>query len=374
MKGGSGGSGAGVIDLRSDTVTLPTPAMRQAMYAAEVGDDVYGDDPTVLRLQETAAAMLGKEAGLFVTAGTQGNLVSILAQVARGEEILVGDSSHVQVNEAGGASVLGGVVIAPLPAAADGGFEPQQVTAAVKGSDYHQPRTRLLCLENTHNASSGRASDRSPHSASWPRPAMPLGLRVHLDGARLFNAAVACGVSAAELAAEVDSVTFCLSKGLACPVGSVVCGKRAFIAEATRWRKMLGSGMRQVGVLAAPGLVALETMIDRLADDHANARRLAYGLAEIDGLELDPAAIETNIVRFGVPAGSGFEIADRLRAAGVLINPGQSDLRMVTHYGIAADDVDATLQAMRQVMAAVMAARHRAHPGVAAAAADEQPA
>ena len=368
------GSGAtSVIDLRSDTVTQPTPAMRQAMYAAEVGDDVYGDDPTVLRLQETAAAMLGKEAGLFVTAGTQGNLVSILAQVARGEEILVGDSSHIMINEAGGASVLGGVVIAPLPAAADGGFEPQQVAAAIKGSDYHQPRTRLLCLENTHNASSGRALTvaRTRELAAAGHAA---GLRVHLDGARLFNAAVACGVSAAELAAAVDSVTFCLSKGLACPVGSVVCGERAFIAEATRWRKMLGSGMRQVGVLAAPGLVALETMIDRLADDHANARRLAGGLAEIDGLALDPAAIETNIVRFGVPAGSGSEITDRLRAAGVLINPGESDLRMVTHYGIEPADVDAALQAMRQVMAAIMAARHRSHPGVAATAADERPA
>ena len=339
-----------MIDLRSDTVTLPSERMRRAMYDAELGDDVYGDDPTVNRLQERAAELLGKEAGLFVASGTQGNLVSVLSHTRRGDEVLVGDQCHVFRNEAGGASVLGGVVLYPLATNRYGELAPELIAAAVKPADYHCPRTRLLCIENTHNASSGRALDRA-QTAAMAEAARAPGLAVHLDGARLFNAAVALQAPAADLAAEADSVTFCLSKGLACPVGSVVCGSREFIAEAARWRKLLGAGMRQVGVLAAAGLVALDTMIERLAEDHANARTLAYGLAEIGALELEPDLIQTNIVRFGVPAGRGEEIAAALRSAGILVNPGSAELRMVTHYGISAADVDAVLRAMRAALA-----------------------
>ena len=341
-----------MIDLRSDTVTHPSERMRRAMYDAELGDDVYGDDPTVNRLQEQSAALLGKEAGLFVASGTQGNLVSVLSHAARGEEVLVGDQCHVFNNEAGGASVLGGLVLYPIATNRFGELAPELIAAAVKPHDYHRPRTRLLCIENTHNASSGQALDRA-RTATMVDAARAAGLAVHLDGARLFNAAVALGVPAAELAADVDSVTFCLSKGLACPVGSVVCGSRAFIDEATRWRKMLGAGMRQVGVLAAAGLVALDTMIERLAEDHANAGALARGLARFDAVELDPDLIRTNIVRFGIPSGQGVEIAAELHRNGVLINPGESELRMVTHYGITAADVTATIEAMRAALAAV---------------------
>ena len=341
-----------MIDLRSDTVTHPSEQMRRAMYDAELGDDVYGDDPTVNRLQEQAAALLGKEAGLFVASGTQGNLVSVLSHAARGDEILVGDQCHIFVNEAGGASVLGGVVLFPIATNRYGELEPELIAAAVKPADYHRPRTRLLCIENTHNASSGRALDVA-QTAAMTGAARAAGLAVHLDGARLFNAAVALQVPAADLAVAADSVTFCLSKGLACPVGSVVCGSREFIAEATRWRKMLGAGMRQVGVLAAAGLVALDSMIERLAEDHDNARLLAQGLAQMDGIDLDADLIQTNIVRFGVPAGTGYQIAEELRRAGVLINPGAEELRMVTHYGIDARDVTAAVEAMRAAMTAV---------------------
>jgi len=341
-----------MIDLRSDTVTHPSREMRRAMYDAELGDDVYGDDPTVNRLQERMAALLGKEAGLFVASGTQGNLVSVLAQTRRGEEILLGDQSHIFEHEAGGTSVLGGVVLFPLPTNAYGELAPEAIAAAVKPDDYHCPRTRLLCIENTHNASSGRALN-TERIAAMTGAARAAGLGVHLDGARLFNAAVALETPAAELAAQADSVTVCLSKGLACPVGSVVCGGRDFIDEATRWRKILGAGMRQVGVLAAAGLVALDTMIERLADDHHHARLLAEGLAQIEGVRVDPAMIQTNIVYFGVPAGTGNRVAAELHARGVLINPGDSELRMVTHYGIERDDIDATLRASEQAVATV---------------------
>ena len=347
-----------MIDLRSDTVTHPSREMRRAMYDAELGDDVYGDDPTVNRLQERMAALLGKEAGLFVASGTQGNLVSVLAQTRRGEEILLGDQSHIFEHEAGGASVLGGVVLFPLPTNRCGELAPEAITAALKPDDYHCPRTRLLCIENTHNASSGRALDRV-QIAAMTGAARAAGLGVHLDGARLFNAAVALETPAAELAAGADSVTVCLSKGLACPVGSVVCGGRDFIAEATRWRKILGAGMRQVGVLAAAGLVALDTMIERLADDHHHARVLAEGLAQINGVQVDAEMIQTNIVYFGVPAGTGHRVAAELRERGVLINPGDSELRMVTHLGIERGDIEAALRATEQALAAV---RERAAP------------
>jgi threonine aldolase len=323
--------------------------MRQAMYDAELGDDVYGDDPTVNKLQETAAEMLGKEAGLFVTSGTQGNLVSVLSHTGRGDEVLVGDQCHIMNNEAGGTMVLGGVVLWPIATDEFGFLEPGLISAAVKPRDYHKPPTRLLTIENTHNASSGRALGPSQMKA-MADAAHDKGLSVHLDGARVFNAAVALGVPASELTHNVDSATFCLSKGLSCPIGSVVVGSKDFIAEADRWRKMLGAGMRQVGVVAAAGLVALDTMIDRMQEDHDDARHMASRMAEMKGISVDPEHIQTNIIRFDIPAHKGNEIAARMFEEGVFINGGDSDLRVVTHYGVTREDYDFALAAFDRVM------------------------
>ncbi len=340
------------VDMRSDTVTKPSPEMRKAMYEAELGDDVYGDDPTVNRLQEKAAEMLGKEAGLFVVSGTQGNLVSVLSQAQRGDEIILGDQCHIFNSEAGGVSVLGGVVMYPMKTDRHGVIAPDLIHAAVKPRDYHKPPTKLLCIENTHNNTSGKAI--SPADMQMMADAgRAHGLRVHLDGARLFNSAVSQGIDVKELTAPVDTATFCLSKGLSCPIGSVLVGDADFIEEAGRWRKILGAGMRQVGVVAAAGIVALDLMIDRMEEDHVNARKLAEGLAELPGIALDPAEIQTNIVRFGVPDGSGDRIAAMLLEQGVYMNGGYSDLRMVTHYGIDSEDIDFTLLAMRNVMSEV---------------------
>lgn len=340
------------VDLRSDTVTKPSPEMRKAMYEAEVGDDVYGDDPTVNRLQEKAAEMLGKEAGLFVASGTQGNLVSVLSQAQRGDEIILGDMCHIFNSEAGGVSVLGSVVMYPIKTDRHGVLPTDLIHAAVKPRDYHKPPTKLLCIENTHNNTSGKAI--TPEATKTMADAgRAHGLRVHLDGARLFNAAISLGIDVKELTAPVDTATFCLSKGLSCPIGSVLVGDADFIEEAGRWRKILGAGMRQVGIVAAAGIVALDSMIDRMAEDHDNARKLAKGLVEIDGIALDPSEIQTNIVRFGVPAGSGNKIAGLLKEQGVYINGGDSDLRIVTHYGVDSEDIDFTLIALRKVMAEV---------------------
>jgi threonine aldolase len=341
------------VDLRSDTVTHPTPEMRRAMAKAEVGDDVYGDDPTTNRLQEKAAEKLGKEAGLFVASGTQGNLVSVLAQCTRGDAFVVGDKAHMYQSEAGGTSVLGGVMMKTVPNNPDGTLNEADIRAAAAKGDYHKARVRLLAIENTHNNCGGTALTPG-QTAAHAAIARDMGLRVHLDGARLFNAAVYLKCDPKKLTRGVDSVTFCLSKGLSCPIGSVICGDRAFIDEANRWRKMLGGGMRQVGIVAAAGLVALDSMIDRMAEDHENARKLAYGLAEIEGLQLDPAAVQTNIVRFSVPSRKGNEIAAGLYGEGVYMNPGESSLRLVTHYGVDSEDIDYTLEAMRRVVAGVL--------------------
>ncbi len=342
------------VDLRSDTVTHPSPEMRKAMYEAELGDDVYGDDPTTNRLQERAAEMLGKEAGLFVSSGTQGNLVSVLSHAQRGDEVLVGDQCHIMNSEAGGTMVLGGVVLYPIKTDDFGFLEPEIIRAAVKPRDYHKPPTRLLTIENTHNMSSGRAisADQMKVMAD---AAHEKGLSVHLDGARLFNAAVALNVPASDLTEHVDSATFCLSKGLSCPIGSIVVGSRDFILEADRWRKMLGSGMRQVGIVAAAGLVALDTMIDRMQEDHDHARNMASQMAEMPGISVDPENIQTNLIRFGVPAHKGNEIAARLKEEGVYINGGDSDLRIVSHYGVSGADYDFAMVALARVMNAMKA-------------------
>ena len=327
--------------------------MIEAMSRAELGDDVFGDDPTTNRLQEMAAERLGKEAGLFMASGTMSNLVAVLTHTQRGDEIILGDQAHIFHHEAGGVSVLGGVSMYTVPNEPDGTIKPENIAGAVRDKeDVHHPRTRLLCVENTHNHKSGRAltAEATKRMADAARAA---GLGVHMDGARIFNASVALECPVSALTADVDSVGFCLSKGLSCPIGSVLCGDADFIGQARRWRKVVGGGMRQVGVIAAAGIVALETMVDRLAEDHANARRLAHGLAEIRGITLDPETVQTNLVWFGVPENKGDEIAAGLRDGGVNMLGGGSVLRMVTHYGVDGRDIDFVLSATKRAMAAV---------------------
>lgn len=327
--------------------------MREAMAQAEVGDDVYGEDPTVNRLETMAAERMGKEVGLFVASGTMGNLVALLTHCDRGQEIILGDLSHTFLLEAGSYAALGGIHPRTVPNQPDGTMNLAAVEAAIRDEDPHVPRTRLVCLENTHNMCGG-AVLRPDYMAAVRRIADRRGLSVHLDGARIFNAAVALGLPAAELTKDVDSVTFCLSKGLSAPVGSVLCGDGDFIHEARRARKILGGGMRQAGIIAAAGIVALEEMVDRLAEDHANAKRLAEGLADIPGIEIDPDTVETDIVFFELvrddmtPA----ELSEHLRERGVLVSPKVGRwLRAVTHYGIEAEDIDAALTAFRRVLA-----------------------
>ena len=339
-----------VIDLRSDTVTQPTAAMRQAMAEAEVGDDAYGEDPTVNLLERTAAERLGKEAGVFVVSGSMGNLVSVLAWCGRGDEAIVDSNAHMVVNEMGGVSAFGGVHLRSLPGDRRGLLDAAQVEATVSPGGMF-PRTALLCLENTHNRGNGAA-----FSVDELRPltdvATAHGMAVHMDGARIFNASVALGVPPAELASVADSVTFCLSKGLSCPVGSLVVGSADFVARARRVRKMAGGGMRQAGIIAAAGIVALDSMVERLADDHANAQRLARGLAGLPGVALDPGAVETNICYVELADGAGRDLAAALKERGVLANGRQNWVRFVTHYGITPEDVDEALDAIATVLRA----------------------
>ncbi|MHB1296406.1 MAG: low-specificity L-threonine aldolase [Anaerolineae bacterium] len=343
------------IDLRSDTVTLPTPAMREAMYRAELGDDVYREDPTVNRLQEMAAERMGTDAGLFVASGTMGNLVAVLTHVQRGDEVILGDQSHILVYEAGGVSVLGGAMAHAVPNLPDGSLDPVAVEGAVRGANIHFPRTRLICLENTHNRCGGTVVSLA-QMAAVRAVAVRHRLAVHLDGARIFNAAVALGVPVREIAAQVDTVQFCFSKGLAAPVGSMICGSADFIKEAIRIRKLVGGGMRQAGVLAAAGIVALEQMVDRLAEDHENARFLADCLAGVDGFDVDREHVQTNIVmlkltRAGV---SAEKVVAALAAQGVLVSVmDPTRLRAVTHYGITRQDVEQAVQTAREVMQAL---------------------
>ena len=335
-----------VIDLRSDTLTQPTDEMRQAMASAEVGDDVYGEDPSINKLQERSAEMLGKEAGLLMASGTMSNLVAALTYCHRGDEIVMGDQAHMFWNEGGGASALAGAQIRLVPNDDQGRMNPADVEAAIRPSgNVHVAPTSLVCLENTQNRCSGGVLTPED-TARIGRVAHAAGASIHLDGARLFNAAVALEVPAKELVKDVDDVSFCLSKALSCPVGSVLCGTSEFIENANRWRKMVGGGMRQAGVLAAAGLVALDTMIDRLADDHANARRLATGLANINGLTVDPESIQTNIVIFEVdPAlGPSAKLISALDSEDVKVSsPGPTSIRMVTHRHISNEDVEETL-------------------------------
>jgi threonine aldolase len=337
------------IDLRSDTVTLPTPAMREAMAHAEVGDDVYGEDPTLNRLEALAAERLGKEAALFVASGTMGNAIAILTHCRRGEDVIVGDRSHIWQAEVGGAARLNGCTLRPVANLSDGTLDRDQLARVFASEDIHEAPTGLLCLENTQNMCGGRVLSAAT-LRELAAPSRARGVPVHLDGARLFNAAVALDVPVATLAAEADSVMFCLSKGLSAPVGSMLCGTRAFIAQARRMRKLLGGGMRQAGILAAAGLLGLTEMVDRLAEDHANARRLAAGLGDIPGLALDPEEIESNMVFFRVLDADDHPVdttpfTAAVAEAGVLISGGGDRIRAVTHYGVSAEDVDTAIAA-----------------------------
>ena len=341
-----------VVDFRSDTVTQPTPEMREAMAAAEVGDDVMGEDPTVNRLEEMSAEMFGKEAGLFVSSGTMGNLVALLAHCQRGDEVIAGDNTHIVRGEAGAASTLGGIAVQTVRNDDRGMIDPDDVEAAVHPDDPHYPRTRLVALENTHNACGG-AVLTPEDTATVAEVARRHGLVMHMDGARIFNAAVYLETPVAELARDADTVTFCLSKGLSAPVGSVLCGSHETITQTRRWRKALGGGMRQAGVIAAAGIVALETMVDRLADDHANARRLAQGLSRIPGIEIEPDGVQTNLVFFKVEADSEVEVelARRLTERGVKVEARRPRWRLATHYGITSDDIDHALEVFGAVFA-----------------------
>lgn len=333
------------IDLRSDTVTLPSQNMREAIYHAQLGDDVFRDDPTVNLLEQKAAERVGKEAALLVASGTMGNLVSLLTHCRRGDEVILGDLSHTFLYEAGGISALGGIHPHTVPNQPDGTLRVEDIEAAIRSEDVHFPRTRLICLENTHNRCGG-ATLNVEYMQKVADLARRRRLVIHLDGARVFNAAVALGVDVKDLARHADSLSVCLSKGLAAPVGSVVCGSNDFVAEARRARKMLGGGMRQAGIVAAAGIVALEEMVGRIGEDHDNARRLAEGIAEIAGLSVDLDRVQTNLVYFDVvdEAVSAEALVRRLLDRGVqILKAGASRLRAVTHYGITAGDIEEAL-------------------------------
>jgi threonine aldolase len=345
-----------IVDLRSDTLTLPTPEMREAMARAEVGDDVWGEDPTVTRLEAMSAERLGKEAGLFVASGTMGNVVSVVSHTQAGQEVVLDLDSHIYNYEVAGAVVIGSVQMRPVKTAR-GFLTPDQVREAIRPENIHLPPTGLVCVENTHNRHGGTCCTPEEISAI-AAVAHAASVPVHLDGARLFNAAVALKRDARELVRDVDSVTFCLSKGLAAPVGSVICGSAAFIARARRVRKMLGGGMRQAGVIAAAGIVSLERMVNRLAEDHANARTLAEGVARLPGLRVDLASVQTNIVIFGVERAGGAtesaaataELVKGCAARKVKIHAiGPTSIRCVTHKDVDAEDIGRTLEAFAEI-------------------------
>ncbi len=341
-----------IIDLRSDTVTQPTPSMRKALAEAEVGDDVFGEDVTVNRLEKMAAERMGKEAALFVASGTMANIVSQMSHCGRGDEMIIGDQSHIFFYEQGGSAAIGGIHPRTLPNQPDGTLPIQEIEAAIRPADIHFPKTRLIVLENTHNRCGGAPIDIK-YMKAVRDVARAHGLAVHVDGARIFNAAISLGVDARDLVAPSDSVGFCLSKGLAAPVGSVVCGTDDFILEARRIRKMLGGGMRQAGILAAAGIVSLNEMIDRLAEDHANAQLLAWGLADMNGLSIQPERVRTNMVYAEVTQKDmpSTALAKKLETEGVRLLPvGPNKLRAVTHYHVTSDDIGVVLNRMSKAL------------------------
>ena len=339
------------VDLRSDTVTKPTPEMREAMAEAEVGDDVYRDDPTVNRLEELAAEMLGKEAAIFVPSGTMGNLIALLVHCQRGHEVIVGNQSHIYLNEAGGMSALGGIHPCPVQNQPDGTLALDDILSSIRSEDVHHPITRLICLENTQNIRGG-----VPLTAEYTRQvgeiARQNGLSLHIDGARIFNSATAQNVQVRELVAPADSVMFCLSKGLAAPIGSMLVGTREFIGRARHYRKMLGGGMRQAGVVAAAGIISLEKMTKRLGDDHARAKKLADGLRQVNGLVVDQNSPHTNMVYLNLNdevQTDSYQITQKMKEFGVLVDPENSRrFRLVTHYLVDDPAVETTVAGFRK--------------------------
>lgn len=327
------------IDLRSDTVTLPTPEMRRAMFEAPVGDDVYGEDPTINELEALAAGMVGKEAAMFVPSGSQGNQIAVLCHANRGEEVILEAFSHIYYYEAAGLAAIAACQARTLPSRG-GAMDPDEVRKAIRVDNVHAPRTALICIENTHNVAGGTIVPQENVEAICAL-AREKGIAVHLDGARVFNAAVATGRSAADLAAPFDTVMFCLSKGLGAPVGSIVAGSREFIKKARRARKLLGGGMRQAGILAAAGIVSLKTMVDRLAEDHANARLLAEQVAKLDGVSVDMSTVQTNMVRVVIAdkRWTGPTLSGALAKVGVPCNSYLTYIRFVTHKEITRDDI-----------------------------------
>jgi threonine aldolase len=341
-----------IVDLRSDTITKPTLNMRKAMAEAEVGDDVFGEDPTVKALEDMTADRLGKQAGLFVTSGTMGNLVCEMSHCGRGDEMILGDQHHIFFYEQGGSAAIGGIHSRTLSNNPDGTIDLKSIAGAIRPDNIHFPQTRLIVLENTHNRCNG-----SPLSIDYMRQVGELahdkGIKLHVDGARLFNAACALDVNARDLVTPADSVTICLSKGLAAPAGSVVCGNSDFIVKARRVRKVLGGGMRQVGVLAAAGIVALTEMVNRLIEDHENAKKLALALAEVPGLKIDPDTVLTNIVFFEITKEhlTAETLVKRLDQNGVKVLPtGERKIRAVTHYHIRPSDIETVIGVFKTVV------------------------
>ena len=344
-----------IIDLRSDTVTLPSDEMRKAIISANLGDDVFGEDPTVNKLEGIAANMLGKDAGLLVPSGTMGNLVSILVHCPRGTEIILGDKAHTFVFEAGGISAFGGIHSRQLKNQPDGIIKISDIQSAIRVDNIHFPKTSAIALENTHNLCNG-----SPLSPDYIKGVAQIAhnndMKLHIDGARIFNAAVALDIDVKKLVTRADSVTFCLSKGLSAPVGSVICGSKEFIYHARRNRKALGGGMRQAGIIAAAGIYSLDNMLDQIKEDHKNAQRLAEGIDKIEGLWIDLENIKTNILYFNIEKGKdrGEKLARQTKNIEIYpfeiiqdnvrffeSRPGH--FRLVTHYGITRDDIEKTL-------------------------------
>jgi len=341
------------VDLRSDTTTMPTDEMRQAITGSELGDDVFQGDPTVNRLQDLAAQRMGKEAALLVPSGTMANLASILTHCGRGAEVILGNRAHTYKYEKGGISAYGGIHSTQIPNQDDGTMQLEDIRDAIRGIDDHFPVTKLICLENTHNVCGG-----APLSVTYTKEVANLArahnIKLHIDGARIFNAAVAQGVEVQELVEDADSMSFCMSKGLAAPVGSIICGSKDFIDQARGIRKGLGGGMRQAGIIAAAGIVALETMVDRLQEDHTNARLLADGIADLPGVVLDPETIKTNIIYFDLDdaAMESANFLTVLAAKGIqFFDTGPRRFRMVTHYGITAEDILYTINSFKETLA-----------------------
>jgi threonine aldolase len=333
------------LDFRSDTVTKPTPAMRKAMAEAEVGDDVYGEDPTIKRLEALAASMLGTEASIFASSGTQGNLLALLSHCERGDEYIVGQQAHTYRYEGGGGAVFGSIQPQPIEAEPDGSLDLQKVKHVIKPYDFHFARTRLLCLENTHN---GKVLPVAYHKQAMEF-AREHSLSLHLDGARIFNAAVKLGIDVREISQYADTISVCLSKGLGAPVGSALCGPRELITKARRWRKLLGGGMRQAGILAAAGIIALTEHVDRLAEDHANAEFLMQELLSIDKIAVHPSSGQTNMVFIRLSSHSHQEFAEYLKSRNILVSPRDS-IRLVTHLDIATEDIHTFIVAVKDFL------------------------